>query len=207
MDISSRKSVEAQLAETAESAQEHRQRLTRLAENSPAALFEFRIDQEGTVTLPYMTAGVYELLGVPPDQVAGDGLAVFRNILPEDMERMGPAIEKSRRELPPFRLRYRVAKPETESGIIWIQANSAPHREADGSTVWFGSIYDATPEVEREVVLAQARDVAIEMEEKMRKLALHDGLTALPNRRLLDELLKQLVRGTIARQKHRRNLA
>lgn len=195
MDISSRKSVEAELAETAESAQEHRQRLSRLAENSPAALFEFRIDKEGTVTLPYMTAGVYELLGVPPDQVEGDGLTVFQNILSEDMERMGPAIEKSRTELSPFRLRYRVSKPETDSGFIWIQANSAPRREADGSTVWFGSIYDATPEVEREVMLAEAHDVAVAMQEEMSKLALHDGLTGLPNRRFLDQLLKERARG------------
>ena len=195
MDISERKLVEAELAETADNAQEHRQRLSRLAENSPAALFEFRIDSEGTVTLPYMTTGVYELLGVPPEQVEGDGLTVFQNILPEDMEKMGPAIEKSRVELTPFRLRYRVLHPDKGGDVTWVQANSAPHREADGSTVWFGSVYDATPEVEREVMLAKARDGAIAMEEEMRKLALQDGLTGLPNRRVLDERLKNRVKG------------
>lgn len=190
MDVSGRKRVEEKLAETAKNAQEHRQRLTRLAENSPAALFEFRFDAEGTVTLPYMTAGVYELLGVPPEDVEGDGLAVFQNIVAEDMEKMGPAIETSRTELSPFRMRYRVSHPDAGGNVTWIQANSAPHREADGSTVWFGSIYDATPEVEREVMLAKARDGAVAMEEKMRRLALQDGLTGLPNRRVLDKRLK-----------------
>jgi len=184
MDITARKRTEQALEETAHTAEEHRSRLARLAENSPAALFEFKIDLEGTVTLPYITAGVHEILGVPAQEVQDDGVAVFKNIFDEDMETMGPTIEESQTNLTPFRMRYRVRRPDVPAGFVWVQANSVPHREADGSTVWFGSIYDISPEVEREAMLADARDA-------MRHLALHDGLTSLPNRRYFDDAIKE----------------
>ncbi len=183
MDISRRKATEEELAFTARTAEQHRQRLARLAENSPAALFEFKIDTDGTVSLPYVTAGVHDILNVPPEDVTADGMSAFRNIFEEDVGLMGPAIEDSRVNLTPFKMRYRVKRPDMPGGYIWAQANSVPHREADGSTVWFGSLYDVTLEVEREAMLAHARD-------SMRHLALHDGLTGLPNRRRFDEILK-----------------
>ncbi|MEM9049815.1 MAG: EAL domain-containing protein [Pseudomonadota bacterium] len=184
MDITERKKTEAKLAQTARTAERHRERLFRLAENSPAALFEFHMDREGTVSLPYMTTVAHALLGVAADDVAEDGLAVFKNIFEEDMAKMGPAIEESRAKLKPFKLRYRVHRADLESGYAWLQASSVPRREEDGGTLWFGSIYDVTTEVEREALLAHARD-------NMRHLALHDGLTGLPNRRRLDEHLKE----------------
>ncbi|MEM9320703.1 MAG: EAL domain-containing protein [Pseudomonadota bacterium] len=184
MDITARKETEAELAQTALTAEEHRQRLARLAENSPAALFEFRIDADGVVTMPYITAPVHELLGVNVQDIWEDGLNAFSNIFEEDVKEMGRLIEQSRVGLTPFRMRYRVKRPDTQMGFIWAQANSVPHREADGSTIWFGSVFDVTLEVEREAMLAEARDA-------MRHLALHDGLTGLPNRRRFDDILKE----------------
>ncbi|MEM9247348.1 MAG: EAL domain-containing protein [Pseudomonadota bacterium] len=184
LDITRRKEAEAALAKAATDAEENRQRLARLAENSPVALFEFRINAEGHVALPYVTTGVNEILGVPACDVEEDAVSIFRNIFEEDMVQMGPTMEESRAQLTPFRMRYRVHRPDVVSGFVWVQAHSMPRREPDGSTVWFGSVYDATEEVEREAMLAEARDA-------MKHLALHDGLTGLPNRRRFDELLKE----------------
>lgn len=183
LDITKRKSTEAALVTAAQSAEEHRQRLARLAENSPAALFEFRMDPDGEITIPYMTSGVHEILAVPREEIQSDGVQVFRNIVEEDMEAIGPAIETSRSDLSPFRIRYRVTRKDIAAGFIWVQASSIPHREQDGSTVWFGSIYDVSEEVSREELIAEARDA-------MQHLALHDSLTGLPNRRHFDDEMK-----------------
>jgi diguanylate cyclase (GGDEF)-like protein/PAS domain S-box-containing protein len=188
-DVSDRKIAEAKLAEAAIRADEQRQLLARLAENSPAALFEFRIDPAGTVTLPYTTRGVHELLGVPRAEVDADGANAFRHILPEDRADVAAAIEASRDHLTPFRFRFRVARDG--GAVTWVQANSMPQRLADGGTVWMGSIYDVTPEVEREAELARARDAAIDLQRKMQALALYDGLTGLPNRRHFDTRLEE----------------
>jgi len=184
MDISDRKKAEIDQSKAAALAELNQRRLQRIAENSPAALYEFRIDTEGMVTLPYITAGVHEMLNVPPQDVQDDGTNIFRNIFEEDVTAMGPEIEKSRATMLPFKFRYRVKRSDKPNGFIWVQANSVPHREADGSTSWFGSVYDITAEVEREAMLADARD-------SMQHLALHDGLTGLPNRRKLDAILQE----------------
>lgn len=182
LDITARKETETKLTKEAQNAHEHRQKLSRLEANSPVALFEFRIEADESVSLPYMTSGVHEILGVPSGDIEEDGLNVFRNIFEEDAAKMNVAIEESMKNLSVFRMRYRVHRPDMPGGFIWVQVHSVPMREGDGSTVWFGSIYDVTAEVEREALLADARD-------SMRQLALHDSLTGLPNRRTLDDAL------------------
>ena len=188
-DISDRKQTEAKLAEAARTSEDRRQLLNNLAENAPAALFEFRMDASGLVTMPYVTSGVADILGVSQQDIAEDGNAAFRNIDPADQEQIGVAIAQSRETLAPFRVRYRVHHPDR--GMVWVQAHSKPQRFEDGSTAWFGSISDTTPEVRREEELARARDHAMEMQRKMQDLALLDGLTGLPNRRYFDSRLEE----------------
>lgn len=189
MDISWRKEIEQELARTADEAQEHKERLKVLADNSPASLFEFRMLANGTVCFPYITSGVLELLAVPQEDIDLDGAEIFRNIYEEDLPRIQQAIDASRRDLSPFYVRYRVKLPN--GNLRWIQASSLPKRLADGATTWFGSLYEVTKEVEREFALAEARDAALALERQMRNLALLDGLTGLPNRRHFDEHLKE----------------
>ncbi len=187
-DISWRKDAEQALAQSAREAREAKERLTVLADNSPASLFEFRISQDGTTTFPYITAGVLQLLAVDQDDVDADGSQIFRNIHEDDLQVVWDAIDSSREELSPFYVRYRVVLPE--GGVRWIRASSLPKRLEDGATTWFGSVYDVTEEVERETALSEARDSALLLERQMRELALVDGLTGLPNRRSLDDHLR-----------------
>jgi diguanylate cyclase (GGDEF)-like protein/PAS domain S-box-containing protein len=198
-DVTARKDTEAKLAAAARSAEDHRLLLSRLAENSPAALFEFRMDAAGAVTLPYATSGVYELLGVSRPALDEDGASIFRNILPDDVGGALAAIEASRADLSPFRCRFRVRN--AAGVIIWVQANSMPKRLEDGGTTWMGSLYDVSPEVEREAELARARDDAIELQRRMQALALHDGLTNLPNRRHFDSRVDERRRAAEAQDR------
>jgi diguanylate cyclase (GGDEF)-like protein/PAS domain S-box-containing protein len=195
-DITARKETEARLAEAARAADEHRQLLNRLAENSPAALFEFCMDTSGAMSLPYATSGVHELLGVPREDLDGEAANIFRTILPEDAAGVLEAVEASRADLSPFRCRFRARR--CDGGVVWLQANSMPQRLPDGGTTWLGSVYDVTPEVAREATLARARDDALELQRKMRELALHDGLTGLPNRRHFDSRLEDRRRAAEA---------
>ncbi|MDX8354319.1 EAL domain-containing protein [Cognatiyoonia sp. IB215182] len=188
LDISWRKEAEQELARAAREAEEAKERLTVLANNSPASLFEFRICADGSVTFPYITAGVLELLAVEEQDVNLDGAEIFRNIHEDDLPDVQAAIDLSMRELSPFHQRYRVKLKG--GGVRWIRANSLPKRLEDGGTTWFGSIYDVTKEVEREDALASARDAALALEAQMRELALVDGLTGLPNRRSFDTHIK-----------------
>lgn len=189
-EVTSRKIAETRLAAAASAAQEHRSRLDQLAENAQVGLFEFRLHPDGTVAFAYVSDGLLDLIGVSRADVDADGSACFRNISPEYLDSVHAEIDRSRRELSPLRFRYRLAHPER--GDVWIGLNSHPSRLADGTTTWHGSAYDVTPEVEREAEVQAARDQALVMKAQMEQLALHDGLTGLPNRRYFDRYLAEL---------------
>ncbi|MEM6886670.1 MAG: EAL domain-containing protein [Pseudomonadota bacterium] len=188
-DITWRKAYDKDVAAEAKAAVEHRNRLDQLAENSPVGLFEFKKSPDGSIEFPYISQSVIETLGVSREEVDADGSSCFRHILPEYLEPLNEAIGLSQANLTPFRFKYRLAHPKR--GIVWVQANSVPTRLEDRSTTWHGSLYDITPEVEREAALQEARDEALQMQKQMEELALHDVLTGLPNRRYFDMRLHQ----------------
>lgn len=187
-DITRRKIAEAQIAEAAAVASEHRMRLDRLADNTPVGLFEFRIDAEGKNAMPYVSESALQTLGVSRNEVDEDGTNVFRNIVPDYLPQMSDEIAASMRDLTEFKMRYELDHPQ--NGRRWVTVNSVPERRSDGATTWFGALYDITEDMAREVVLQEARDHAIEMTARMEILAMQDALTGLDNRRKLESDLE-----------------
>ena len=183
-DITLRKIAEAQLAETAAIATEHRNRLHRIADNTPVGMFEYRETSDGATTMPYISEPALETLGVTRDAVERDGNTVFQNVLAAHHQRMRDATAFSKQHLTSFKERYEIDHPER--GRRWITANSVPERREDGATTWFGALYDITEEMEREAALQAARDKAVQMTRQMEILAMQDALTGLSNRRKYD---------------------
>ncbi|SOC08788.1 PAS domain S-box-containing protein/diguanylate cyclase (GGDEF)-like protein [Rhodobacter sp. JA431] len=155
-DITRRKEIEAQLAETAASARRARDRLNTLADNAPGALFEHRADPSGTVDLPYFSARLPDLLGVSREEIEADGGAAARNVHPDDIEMLGAEIAQSREKLSPLDVRYRLNHPER--GLRWMQLSSIPYAQPDGAVVWHGIVSDVTEKGEMVAALQLAHE-------------------------------------------------
>jgi len=118
------------------------ERLQRVTSQLPGAIYEFRIGPDGAVSFPYMSEKVSEIYGNTAAEWMADARAGFDRILPEDLGPLNESIDISHRDCSPWQHECRIRA--TDGSIRWIFANSIPQRQADGSTLWYGFLMDAT---------------------------------------------------------------
>lgn len=139
-DITERRKVEAQrLRERLEL----NQWLEKISETAPGVIGIYRQSVDGRRNIPaWSTPGYEKLYGLNPTELAKDASLIFKQIHPDDYQRVVDSIAESARLLEPWRCEYRIEHPVR--GIVWIEGRSQPTTEADGSIVWYGFLHDVT---------------------------------------------------------------
>ncbi|PTV94634.1 PAS domain S-box-containing protein/diguanylate cyclase (GGDEF)-like protein [Rhodobacter aestuarii] len=169
INIDAVKENEARLAAAAHEAEAARARLDTLADNTPGALFEFRIDEAWNQNLPYFSAKLPQMLGVTREMLERDGALAFTNVPSEDMPEINREIEESRRNGTEYLAKLSVLHPEL--GQRWISISSIPFRQSDGSTVWFGTVLDVTEHMRVEKQASDAAKEVHRIHERMMTMA------------------------------------
>jgi len=196
LDITDRIEIEARVAAAAEEVRHAHARLASIMELVPVGLFEFRRSATGATDFPYSSARFNDLVGFDRAQIERLGGKLLERVLPKDRLAMEALTARSAADLTPWRMRFRYDHPER--GLLWLSAFSTPQLQADGSIVWTGAVHDASAEVERETELQRACALAEQMHRENEWLALHDGLTHLPNRRYFDRRIADRVQAAHA---------
>jgi diguanylate cyclase (GGDEF)-like protein/PAS domain S-box-containing protein len=158
-DITAAKALENALRERAEM----ERRLNTLVSNAPGFFYTLKEDEDGQYSMPFASAGIRDLYGVPPEAVAADIESIHDLAYPDDQEYLMRRTFESARNLTPFQAEFRVRHPE--KGEIWVEARSTPERLPDGGTVWHGFMHEITARKRteeqlrlKEFVLDTARD-------------------------------------------------
>ena len=151
--------------------------LQKIASRVPGLIYQFHLHPDGRAYMPFASDAIFELYHVTPESVREDVSLLFTHLHPDDHEIVWHSIQESAKNLTLWQQEHRVQR---EDGTVrWLFGNALPEREADDSTLWHGFITDIT---ERK-----------QMEEQVHRLAFYDTLTQLPNRRLLDDRLRQAI--------------
>lgn len=148
-DVTERRRLIRQLKESEE-------RFERIASRTPGAIFQFAIQADGSVSVPYISAGCESIFGVPAETVMATAPGALSLTHPNDRSNLMEAIERSRVELTDFSWTGRIVRDD--GGVRWILANSRPMRHEDGSTVWDGVLIDVTDEKQAQLDLEAALD-------------------------------------------------
>jgi PAS domain S-box-containing protein len=126
----------------------HLRQLQKLGSQVPGVIYQFRLRADGSSCFPYASEGIRDIYRVSPQDVREDASAAFGVIHPDDLGMVTESIYVSARTLEPWRCQYRV---RYHDGVErWLQGNSVPEREADGSVLWHGFITDITEQKQTE---------------------------------------------------------
>ena len=152
-------------------------RLDKLSRHIPGFIFQYKRDRNKIGGMPYVSQGVQQTWGVSADALHDDAQALSDLIYKEDLQKVRDSIDASAISLRTWKAQFRIRHPE--KGEVWLEGHATPEQMMDDGILWYGYIWDIT---ERR-----------QAENRIRLLALYDGLTGLANRRMLMDRLAHTV--------------
>ncbi|MDG3005719.1 PAS domain S-box protein [Paludisphaera mucosa] len=137
-DISERRRAEKQQIEKLEL----QSRFAGVAACVPGVVYSFRMRPDGSSCMPFATAAVEDLYGIPASVLAEDFSPVYANVHPDDARVLREDVDESFRRSTPWYSRFRYRHPV--KGERWIEGRAALQAEPDGSVLWHGFLMDVT---------------------------------------------------------------
>jgi PAS domain S-box-containing protein len=131
------------------------ERFAQIVASAPGVICQLVLRPDGTTAMPFASAGIREIFGLDPADVASDAAPLFARIHPDDRPRVQDVVLETARTLSIFQVEYRVLHPE--KGVLWVEVRSSPVREADGTINWFGFATDITAKKVAGELLQQKR--------------------------------------------------
>lgn len=183
-DVTENKDMERKALKAARSAEQARARLSSVADNAPAGMFELKYRQDEPPRLAYASARFREIFGLVETDCGDAYERMVQAVTSADRDGFTTSLNKAREDLTHWSHRFRVMHEDL--GQRWISGSATPRVLGDGSTVLVGTYHDVTNDVEREVELKRAHEMAETIRAENERQALHDPLTGLPNRRFFD---------------------
>lgn len=170
-DVTARRRAEQALVES-------ERQLSNLLSNLPGMAYRSRNDRDWTML--FVSHGCEELTGYSAEDLVDNHRISFAEVIhPEDRERVWDEVQKALAAKRPFALEYRLLRADGELRWVWEQGGEV--------ITEYGRYLDG--------IITDITDRR-HMEEELARLASHDPLTGLYNRRELEQQLSdELARG------------
>ncbi len=152
VDMTGHKRTEEALAQA-------ERRLREIIGSAPGAIYQLAISPEGAVTLPYVSEGIGELVGVDKAAAERDLGSLLGQVLPEDLPGVQQAIVEVAQKLEVMSSDFRFRHARTGE-LRWMRSRAAPQRLPSGEVLCNGFWQDITDSKNLEAELRTARDDA-----------------------------------------------
>lgn len=126
----------------AQALKEEQHKLAAIADSSPGLIYSFQLGPDGSMRFPYASSAMEDMFGYGLDFINRDVSGLLSNTLKDDQELFLESMRKSAATLSPWNLEFRFLNPK--KGMIWIEGNSIPNKDADGAITWHGVLMDVT---------------------------------------------------------------
>lgn len=123
---------------------ETEQRVTDIAANLPGAIIRRVLHPDGTITYPYVSERIADVMGMAVDEARSAGSLIdwAPYVHPDDRAFWQKQVMTSARTMRPYRFDARALG--SDGTIRWVRSIGHPRRRKDGAVVWDGVILDVT---------------------------------------------------------------
>jgi len=150
IDISERQQRENRLQNTVA-------QLEDIADNLPGIIFQVQYLNDGTWQCTYVSDKIEQFLNFPKQKIYDDLNNFLQLIHEEDYANFIETRDKSLNQLTPFFWEERIITSSNQ--IIWIQVQSEPKKQADGSIIRNGVFLDITKQKQAELALRESEEI------------------------------------------------
>jgi two-component system, cell cycle sensor histidine kinase and response regulator CckA len=128
--------------------------IAKIATTVPGMIYSFRLRPDGSACMPFAAPVIEDLWGLRPGDVSDDFSLAMASVHPDDVTRLAESINESARTMKAWREVFRVRHPR--KGEVWLEGQSVPRREPDGSTLWHGFVQDVTERKRKNTALRES---------------------------------------------------
>ncbi|MGP4844477.1 sensor domain-containing diguanylate cyclase [Marinobacter sp. 1Y8] len=179
LDVTNQRNAEAD-------ARGRERQLKTLMGNIPGMAYRCLFDDNWT--MKFVSEGCREIAGYEPDELIENSVVSFIDLVePEDNDKNTRIVENAIAEAEPFAIEYAITRRDGTKIWVWEQGRGV---DVDGELMLEGIILDIT---ERKA-----------LEQELSRMATHDALTGLLNRRELEARLESEIRRA---RRYRRSVA
>jgi PAS domain S-box-containing protein len=152
-----KESLEKMVKEQTAKLQQSEIQLRTLSDNLPGGcIYRKHVYPDGKEVVSYISSTAEEWLGLSAAAIMIDNSRLYRQIIPEDLEKKRKLEKESMHAMSSYSCEYRLMKGDRE---VWLLENTMPHADKNQSIVWDGIIVDITDrkKFERELIKAKER--------------------------------------------------
>lgn len=132
------------------------ERLSKIATAAPGVNYIFEKTVNGTMRFTYLSSGFTELFGISREDALADFSTTLEHIHSDDKESIRQSLPLSEKTLGKWHEEFRITHPE--KGTLWIEGQSKPELQTDGSILWYGFFHDVTERKKAENALAKSEE-------------------------------------------------
>jgi PAS domain S-box-containing protein len=126
-------------------------RYKKLVANVPGIIYQFQLESDGTSTLPYISDGCREILGLEPAEAQQNPEFFIEALHPDDRQSFLDAIDFSAQTLQTWKWEGRIFSRSGE--MKWIQGISRPELQPGGAILWDGLLIEVSDRKQVELAL------------------------------------------------------
>ncbi len=134
-DITERKTSEQAI-------RQNEARFQSIVANAPGMVYQFILQSDGTIDIPFVNDGSRRLFEMTPDEIRSNASSFSQMIYPDDLATWQVSIVQSAASLVPWDWEGRIKLPSGKTK--WVQGAARPRRLPNGGTLWDSLLTDIT---------------------------------------------------------------